>query len=192
MTVSSSRVREAMARFGEAAVDEGLVDVTYTTMDSPIGSLLLAATDEGVVRIHFEEDDGVLDELARKVSPRVLRSPRRLDPVRRQLDEYFAGRRRSFSVALDRRLIGSFGERVLERTERIPFGSVAAYNDVAWDIGAPRAARAVGNALGANPIPVVIPCHRVLRTGGSLGGYGGGLDRKRYLLELEGALPKAG
>ncbi|MBV8083995.1 MAG: methylated-DNA--[protein]-cysteine S-methyltransferase [Chloroflexi bacterium] len=181
-----------MARFGEAAVDEGLVDVTYTTMDSPIGSLLLAATDEGVVRIHFEEDDGVLDELARKVSPRVLRSPRRLDPVRRQLDEYFAGRRRSFSVALDRRLIGSFGERVLARTERIPFGSVAAYNDVAWDIGAPRAARAVGNALGANPIPVVIPCHRVLRTGGSLGGYGGGLDRKRYLLELEGALPKAG
>ncbi|TMB89474.1 MAG: methylated-DNA--[protein]-cysteine S-methyltransferase [Chloroflexi bacterium] len=160
-------------------------------MDSPVGSLLLAATARGLVEIAFTRNgtrvDDALDELARKVSPRILEAPARLDPVRSQLDEYFNGHRVDFDVRLDRSLMGPFARRVLGRTERIPYGSVSTYAQVARHIGAPRAARAVGNALAANPIPVIVPCHRVVRTGGALGGYGGGLDRKEWLLDLEGA-----
>jgi methylated-DNA-[protein]-cysteine S-methyltransferase len=190
MTAATGDVlRGALDRFAVRAAAEGLVEVAYATMDSPVGTLLVATTDAGVVRIGFAgEVDDVLDDLARRVSPRVLRRPDRLDGARRELDEYFAGRRTEFEMPLDRTLIGPFGRRVLGRTSQIPYGQVAAYTEVARDIGAPRAARAVGNALGANPIPVVIPCHRVVRTGGALGGYGGGLPRKRALLELEGAL----
>ncbi len=122
--------------------------------------------------------------------PRIVESPAALDPVRRELDEYFAGSRTRFEVALDWSLIGPFATRVLGATAAIPYGSVLSYAAVAGRAGSPRGSRAAGNALGSNPIPIVIPCHRVLRTGGALGGYGGGLDRKRWLLELEGALPR--
>jgi len=188
--MTSPRVAELGAQVVERAAAAGLADVAYGTMDSPLGELLVAATEEGVVYVGFEgESDESLLELSRRVSPRVLRLPRRVDAPRRELDEYFAGGRRQFDVPLDRRLMGPFCATVLDRTARIPYGQVLPYAQVAREIGAPLAARAVGNALGANPIPVIVPCHRVVRSGGSLGGYGGGLDRKRRLLELEGALP---
>jgi methylated-DNA-[protein]-cysteine S-methyltransferase len=180
------------SRVVETAAEEGLVDVAYATMDSPVGELLVAATQSGVVYVGFDgESESSLAELSRRLTPRVLRLPRRLDEARRELDEYFTGRRRSFDLPLDKSLMGSFSTTVLERTSLIPYGEVMAYADVAREIGAPLAARAVGNALGANPIPVIVPCHRVVRSGGALGGYGGGLGRKRRLLELEGALPAA-
>jgi methylated-DNA-[protein]-cysteine S-methyltransferase len=170
------------------ATSENLVDVAYTTMDSPIGRLLLAATPVGLVRIAFmerEESDIVLNELAVRVSPRVLESSARLQPVVHQLDAYFARDVKRFDMHLDWRLIGPFARRVLNYTSRIPYGRASTYGEVARDIGAPNASRAVGNALAGNPIPVVIPCHRVLRSGGALGGYGGGLPRKEWLLALE-------
>jgi methylated-DNA-[protein]-cysteine S-methyltransferase len=162
--------------------------VSYTTLDSPIGPLLLAATPVGLVRIAFADHvdaESVLRDLSIRVSPRVLASTARLQPVLRQLDSYFSGETRRFDVQLDWRLIGPFARRVLNYTSRIPYGRSASYGTVARDIGAPNASRAVGNALAGNPIPVVIPCHRVLRSGGALGGYGGGIDRKRWLLNLE-------
>jgi methylated-DNA-[protein]-cysteine S-methyltransferase len=175
------------SRFLERAESKGLVDVAVTTMDSPVGTLLLMATPKGIVRIAFETEnrDDVLGEVAEHVSPRILEAPRRLDPVRRELERYFAGELRDFDVPIDWSLTGDFARRVLRRTARIPYGSVASYGDVAMDVGTPRGARAVGNALGSNPIPVVVPCHRVVRTGGAIGGYGGGLPRKRWLLALE-------
>jgi methylated-DNA-[protein]-cysteine S-methyltransferase len=141
------------------------------------------------VRLAFPEEsiDSVLDRLARRLSPRIVEAPAQLDPVRRELEDYFAGRRRAFEVPLDWSLIGPFGRRVLHATAEIPYGGVLSYAEVASEAGSPRGSRAAGNALGSNPIPIVIPCHRVLRTGGALGGYGGGLERKRWLLELEGA-----
>ena len=174
-------------RFLDRANAKGLVDVAVTTMDSPVGTLLLMATPKGLVRIAFESEnrDEVLGEIAMHISPRILEAPRRLDPVRRELDKYFEGRLRDFDVPLDWSLVGDFARKVLRRTARIPYGSVASYGEVAVDIGTPRGARAVGNALGSNPIPVVVPCHRVVRTGGAIGGYGGGLPRKRLLLDLE-------
>ncbi len=174
-------------RFLERADAEKLVDVAVTTMDSPVGTLLLIATPKGIVRIAFETEnrDDVLGEVAEHVSPRILEAPRRLDPLRRELDRYFAGKLRDFDVPIDWTLTGDFARRVLRRTARIPYGSVASYGEVAMDVGTPRGARAVGNALGSNPIPVVVPCHRVVRTGGAIGGYGGGLPRKRWLLALE-------
>jgi methylated-DNA-[protein]-cysteine S-methyltransferase len=174
-------------RFVERAQAKRLIDVAVTTMDSPIGTLLLMATPKGLVRIAFESEnrDEVLGEVAEQVSPRILEAPRRLDPVRRELEKYFDGKLQDFDVPLDWSLTGDFARRVLRRTARIPYGSVASYGDVAVGIGTPRAARAVGNALGSNPIPVVVPCHRVVRTGGAIGGYGGGLTRKRFLLALE-------
>ncbi|HKR99637.1 MAG TPA: methylated-DNA--[protein]-cysteine S-methyltransferase, partial [Candidatus Dormibacteraeota bacterium] len=129
--------------------------------------------------------DSVLRELSLRVSPRILQSPARLQTLTRQLDGYFAHDLKRFDMQLDWRLIGPFARRVLNYTSRIPYGRAATYGEVARDIGAPKASRAVGNALASNPIPVVIPCHRVLRTGGALGGYAGGLDRKRFLLNLE-------
>jgi methylated-DNA-[protein]-cysteine S-methyltransferase len=175
------------SRFLDRAEASGLVDVAVTTMDSPLGELLLMATRRGLVRIAFESEnrDEVLGEVATRLSPRILEMPRRLDPVRRELDSYFNGGRRDFDLDLDWSLAGTFARRVLRRTARIPYGSVASYGDVALGIGVPRGARAVGNALGSNPIPVVVPCHRVVRTGGAMGGYGGGLPRKRWLLDLE-------
>ena len=180
----------AMAAFRDRAEEAGLVDVAYATIDSPLGELLVAGTHRGLVRISFpsEEHDLVVEELAAMVSPRVLEAPARLDDVRRELDEYFGGSRERFDVALDMQLTRGFTRKVLRATSRIPFGSVSTYRDVARRAGNDRAYRAAGNALGANPIPIVVPCHRVLHADGGLGGYGGGLDVKRFLLRLEHAI----
>jgi methylated-DNA-[protein]-cysteine S-methyltransferase len=181
----------ALDRFRERALDEGLVDVTYALTESPIGDFLVAATDRGLVKVAFtrgrQREEEALAELADKVSPALLHAPERLDDVRRQLDEYFAGERRRFELKLDRRLMGPFARKVLNRTARIPYGRVSTYMEVAHGAGSPRAYRAAGNALAKNPIPIVVPCHRVLASGGGLGGYGGGPDNKRWLLDLEGA-----
>jgi methylated-DNA-[protein]-cysteine S-methyltransferase len=176
-------------QLAERAHAEELLDVAYATVDSPLGPLVVAATPRGLVRVAYTEsrtDAGVLEELARKVSPRVLEAPARLDAVRRELDEYFEGRRSDFDLPLDWALTRGFTSRVLQATARIAFGSTSTYAEVASHAGSPRAVRAAGNALGANPLPVVVPCHRVLRTGGGIGGYTGGLERKEYLLRLEG------
>jgi methylated-DNA-[protein]-cysteine S-methyltransferase len=169
---------------------EGLADVSYAPVDSPFGTLLLAATKRGLVRLAFPEEsvDATLGRLAAKVSPRIVEAFGPLDAVRRELDEYFDGRRRRFDLPLDWTLVGPFGRRVLDVKSEIHYGSVLSYSEVAAEAGSPRGSRAAGNALGANPIPIVVPCHRVLRRGGALGGYGGGLPRKQFLLELEGAL----
>jgi len=172
-----------------AAMAAGLVDVAYAVHDSPAGTLLLAATPRGLVRVAYldaSEQERVLEELARRVSPRVLLAPRRLDDDRRQLEEYFTGRRQVFELPIDWRLCDGFGRRVLAATARIPFGALSTYKQVASEAGSPRASRAAGNALGANPMPIVVPCHRVVHSGGGLGGYTGGLERKRLLLGVEG------
>ena len=137
----------------------------------------------------FRSQDEILEDLAARLSPRVLEAPARLDPVRRELDEYFEGRRTSFDVPIDWSLTRGFTREVLQATARIPYGEVGSYASVAGQAGSPRAVRAAGNALGANPMPVIVPCHRVLRTGGALGGYTGGIERKEFLLRLEGRLP---
>jgi methylated-DNA-[protein]-cysteine S-methyltransferase len=171
-----------------AAAAAGLLDVAYAELDSPLGTLLLAATPRGLVRVAYldsDQEDAVLAALAAKVSPRLLRAPRKLDGPRRELDEYLSGGRRRFELALDWRLVRGFGRRVLEATARIPYGSVSTYKLIATEAGNPRASRAAGNALGANPLPIVVPCHRILHSGGGLGGYTGGLERKRRLLEIE-------
>ena len=175
----------------ERAAEEGLLDVAYASVDSPLGKLTVAATPRGLVRISYDEfrgADDTLEDLARRLSPRVLEAPARLDPVRRELDEYFDGRRTEFDVSIDWALSAGFTREVLRATARIGYGQVSSYAKVAAEAGSPRATRAAGNALGSNPMPVVVPCHRVLRTGGSLGGYTGGLERKEFLLRLEGAL----
>jgi methylated-DNA-[protein]-cysteine S-methyltransferase len=181
---------DADNRLADRAGAEGLLDVAYAVTDSPLGALTLAATKRGLVRIAYPVRplDAVLEDLARRVSPRVLEAPARLDRARRELEEYFEGRRERFELPLDWSLTHGFGRRVLQATARIGFGHVSTYREVAERAGSPRAVRAAGNALGANPIPVVVPCHRVLRTGGGLGGYTGGLDKKEYLLTLEGVL----
>jgi methylated-DNA-[protein]-cysteine S-methyltransferase len=171
-----------------AVAAAGLLDVAYAKLDSPLGTLLLAATPRGLVRIayvDFTREDAVLEGLADKVSPRVLLAPRKLDEPCRELEEYLTGTRRDFDLALDWQLARGFGRRVLEATARIPYGSVSSYKQVAGEAGNPRASRAAGNALGANPLPIVVPCHRILHSGGGLGGYTGGLERKRLLLAVE-------
>lgn len=173
-----------------AAASAGLLDVAYATMDSPVGTLLLARTPRGLVRLaylEFSGEDQVLEALAAKVSPRVITAPRALDPVRFELDDYFAGRRRRFELALDWQLVRGFARRVLEATVNVPYGAVSSYKQVASQAGNERASRAAGNALGANPLPIVVPCHRILHSTGGLGGYTGGLERKRALLSLESA-----
>jgi methylated-DNA-[protein]-cysteine S-methyltransferase len=179
---------------GEVAATAGLLDVAYATLDSPLGTLLLAATDRGLVRlayVDFEGEDEVIAELSSRISPRVLAVPHRLDAVRRELDEYFTGSRHEFELPVDWRLTHGFGRRVLRATARIPYGAVSSYKQVAAAAGSPRGSRAAGNALGSNPIPIVVPCHRVLHAGGGLGGYTGGLDRKRLLLAVENGEPAA-
>lgn len=182
-----ARLRTAL---GRRAADEGALDVAYATYQSPLGPLTLMVTRRGLVRLSYpgEGIGAQLDEIAERISPRILEAPERTDALRWQLDEYFTGGRRAFEVPIDWRLVRGFAGDVLRATSRIPFGSVSSYRDVATEAGSPNAYRAAGNALGSNPIPIVVPCHRVLHAGGGLGGYTGGLDRKRFLLRLEGVL----
>ncbi len=174
---------------GSKALAADLVDVAYTFADSPVGRLLLAATPVGVVRISFDvEDHGAqLDRLAREISPRVVEAPSRLDLVRRELDAYFARTLTAFTVPLDRALASGFRRTVQEHLSTIPYGTTESYADVARLLGNPGASRAVGSACATNPLPIVVPCHRVLRSDGTLGGYAGGLPAKLALLDLEGA-----
>ena len=170
---------------------DGLLDVAYGTLDSPLGELTVFVTPRGVLRIAYPNEPGeaVFDEVADRVSPRVLRAPARTDAARRELDSYFAGTRRSFDLPIDWSLVRGFATAVLRATVDVPFGQVTTYGSVARAAGSPHAARAAGNALGSNPIPIIVPCHRVLHADGGLGGYSGGLERKRLLLHLEGSLP---
>ncbi|EGD55546.1 methylated-DNA--[protein]-cysteine S-methyltransferase [Gordonia neofelifaecis] len=181
-----SRLRAGLAT---AAVEATVLDVAYRTVDTPIGPLLLATTETGLVRVAFEREgfDAVLDALAATVSPRLLRAPRRLDAVAAELEEYFAGRRRLFDVPLDFRLSSGFRQRVQQYLPHIGYGTTQSYKEVATSVGNPNAVRAVGTACATNPLPVVVPCHRVLRADGGLGGYLGGVEAKTSLLTLEGA-----
>lgn len=182
--VDLARLRDHLAADAEAA---GLLDVSYRTLDTPIGSMLIAATRHGLVRVAFETEgfDAVLDSLSEQVSPRVLGAGGRLDVVAFQFDEYFRGSRRSFDLPLDRRLSRGFRSEVQAWLPHIGYGQTLSYKEVAEKVGRPRAVRAVGSACATNPLPVVVPCHRVLRSDGSLGGYLGGLEAKRALLALE-------
>jgi methylated-DNA-[protein]-cysteine S-methyltransferase len=179
----------AAARFAATAP----ADVAYARVDSPVGTLVAATTPRGLACLSYEDHDGgldaVLDRLAAKLSPRILEAPARLDEVRRELDEYFEHRRTTFDLPIDWTLVSPFGRRVLRATAAIPFGEVSTYAQVAAEAGSPKASRAAGNALGANPMPIVLPCHRVLHTGGKgIGSYTGGVHRKEALLRLEGVL----
>jgi methylated-DNA-[protein]-cysteine S-methyltransferase len=184
-------MNEFAERLAARASEEGLLDVAYATVDTPIGEVVVASTERGLVRVALpgESLDGVLIRLAKEVSPRILAHPQRLDEARRELDQYFAGKREHFDLALDWRLSHpGFYRRVLRATAEVPFGEVITYTDAAKRAGSPRAFRAAGSALGSNPIPIVVPCHRVVRAGGDLGNYGGGPELKRFLLEHEHAL----
>jgi methylated-DNA-[protein]-cysteine S-methyltransferase len=180
----------AIERFTARAAKEGLLDVAYTRADSPFGPLLLARTGRGLVRLGLPNQDpeALLEDLAARVSPRVLESPAALDEARRELDLYFEGRLDSFDLPLDWSLSEGFRLRVLRAISSIPYGETRSYTEMARGAGNERAVRAAGSACGRNPIPLVVPCHRVLRSGGALGQYGGGPEMKRALLELEGAL----
>jgi methylated-DNA-[protein]-cysteine S-methyltransferase len=181
---------EGERELAERAAAEGLLDVAYAAVDSPLGTLTVAATPRGLVRVAYGPEGQVVEELAATLSPRVLEAPARLDEARRELDQYFAGRRREFELPIDWSLVRGFTRRVLQVTAGIEFGNLRSYAEVAAGAGSPRAVRAAGNALGANPMPVIVPCHRVVRTGGGLGGYTGGLERKEQLLRIEGSLPE--
>jgi len=176
-------------RLAAAAAEAGLLDLSYTTLDTPIGTLLLAATDQGLVRVAFDREihDAVLEQLADKISPRILHSAARLEAAVRQMDEYFAGRRRVFELPLDWRLAKGFRREVLAHLPEIAYGQTESYAQVAAAAGNPKAVRAVGTACGTNPLPVVVPCHRVVRSDGSFGGYLGGTEAKQILLTLEAA-----
>ena len=181
-----ARLRERLAR---AAAGERLLDVAYRTVDTPVGQLLLAATEQGLVRVAYgvEGHDRVLERLAEQISPRILYAPERLDDAARQLEEYFCHRRRTFSLTLDWQLTHGFRREVLARLTAITYGSTQSYGAVAAAIRRERAVRAVGSACATNPLPIIVPCHRVLRSDGSLGGYIGGLPAKAALLRLESA-----
>jgi methylated-DNA-[protein]-cysteine S-methyltransferase len=180
-----ARAVDGLVRRAEADVDVG-----YREVDSPFGPLLVAVSSRGLVRLAYpdQEPDRVLDELAERVSPRILRAPGRTEAIARELGEYFQGDRARFEFPVDWSLTRGFGRKILRVTSRIAYGDVRTYGQVATGAGSPRASRAAGNALGANPIPIVVPCHRVVQAGGRLGGYTGGVDRKEFLLRLEGAL----
>jgi methylated-DNA-[protein]-cysteine S-methyltransferase len=183
--------RGLTATLAQRAGKAALLDVAYGELDSPIGELIVFVTRRGLLRIKYADEpiEGVLADVASRVSPRILRAPARTDEARHELEAYFGLRRRTFNLPIDWSLVRGFTASVLRQTARIPFGDVLTYGQVAAQAGSPRAARAAGNALGSNPIPIVVPCHRVLHADGGLGGYSGGLDRKRYLLALEGSLP---
>jgi len=185
MTVSPDLDR----RFRDAAAAEGLLDLGFDVVDSPIGPLLVAATPHGLARISFAAEPGLhLESLARAFGPRVLRSASSVDAARRQLDEYFAGTRSAFDLDVDLRGAAPFARHVLGELARVPYGQTTTYGTLAAKVGAPRAARAVGTVMNRNPIPIVLPCHRVVGANGSLTGYAGGLDVKARLLRFEGAL----
>jgi methylated-DNA-[protein]-cysteine S-methyltransferase len=176
-------------RFRDAAARSGLLDAGYDVVESPLGPLLVAATEQGLLRIYFDADpEQQLELLARAAGSRVLRSPRSVDAARRELDEYFSGRRRSFDLSIDLRGAAPFTAEVLDQLARVPYGQTATYGELASRVGHPRSARAVGTVMNRNPVPIVLPCHRVVGASGSLVGYGGGLERKEQLLRLEGAL----
>jgi len=179
------------ARTAARAADEGVAPVFYATVDSPVGRLVAVQTPRGLARLAYELENGgldeILDDIALRLSPAIVEAPTRLDPIRRELDEYFDGRRRDFELALDWSLSHEgFRRRVLQECAQIPFGATRTYKDMAVAAGSPSAFRAAGGALGSNPIPIVVPCHRVLASSGGLGGYTGGLERKRLLLSIEG------
>jgi methylated-DNA-[protein]-cysteine S-methyltransferase len=183
-------MKASLNRLAARASEEGLLDVAYTTADSPFGPLLLARTPKGLVRVGLpnQDADELLVELATRVSPRVLEAPAQLDAARRELDLYFEGKLTEFDLPLDWQLSRDFRRRVLRAIARIPYGQTRSYTQMATSAGNERAVRAAGTACGTNPIPLVVPCHRVLRSGGALGGYGGGLPMKEGLLRLEGVL----
>ena len=193
LTETASGDDERLAALHAVLVDrataESSVDVTYRVVDSPVGSLLLASTEAGVVRVAFavEDHDRVLETLGRSVGSRILRGGNRLDPLARELDDYFSGLRHGFDIPLDLRLAHGFRLTVLRHLSEIPYGSTESYGQVAAASGSPRAVRAVGSACATNPLPIVVPCHRVVRSDGSLGGYLGGLSTKERLLALERA-----
>ena len=188
--VDSRRIEALTERLADRAEREGLLDVVFAETDSPVGRLLLAATPRGLVKVSFpiQPLEEVLERLANEISPRVLESPPKLDQARRELDLYFEGRLREFDLPLDWQLSHGFYRKVLRAAAHIPYGQTRSYSELAKRAGSPRAVRATGSALGSNPLPIIVPCHRVLRSGGALGGYGGGVEVKRTLLELEGAL----
>jgi methylated-DNA-[protein]-cysteine S-methyltransferase len=176
-------------RFRDAAAHENLLDVAYDLVDSPVGKLLVAATERGLCRIAYDaEPEQELDRLARAFGVRVLRSPKPIDPARRELDEYFGGKRRQFDLPVDVALLAEFNQRVLRELARVPYGEVVTYGELAARAARPRAARAVGSVMNRNPLPIVLPCHRVIGANGKLVGYAGGLERKETLLRLEGAM----
>jgi methylated-DNA-[protein]-cysteine S-methyltransferase len=189
MARNDDQLARLHARLAATAETEGLLDIAYRTVDSPVGSLLLAATGEGLMKVAIEvqDHDAVLASLAERVSPRILKAPARLDPVARQLDEYFAGSRHGFDVPLDWRLSSGFRRQVLDHLTRIGYGRTESYAEVAAGAGNPRAVRAVGTACATNPLVLVVPCHRVVRSDGSAGGYAGGAEAKAALLALEAA-----
>ncbi|AEE46039.1 methylated-DNA--[protein]-cysteine S-methyltransferase [Cellulomonas fimi] len=180
-------LRRLHGRLVERAAADGLLDVAYRTVDSPVGPLLLARTPAGVVRVAFavQGHDAALQELSDRVSPRVLEAPSALDDVARELDEYFAGTRRTFDVPVDLRLLDGFRRSVVEHLRDVAYGRTASYAQMAAAAGSPRAVRAVGTACALNPVPLVLPCHRVVRSDGSPGQYAGGASAKRTLLALE-------
>ena len=183
-------VEAATAAFLKRAEEEGLIDVAYTTVDTPVGPLGVASTDAGLVRVALHPDDEpFLEDLSANVSPRIVEHPAKLDDVRRQLDEYFNGRRTTFSLQIDWQLSHGFRRMVLETLfSQVRFGEVVSYGELALRVGHPRASRAVGTAMATNPVPIVVPCHRVLQAGGRVGNYGGGPEMKRQLLTHEGSL----
>ena len=185
----AARLESLHRRLVERATSEAAVDATYRVVDSPVGALLLASTDVGVVRVAFdiEDHDHVLDALGAMLGSRILRGGRRLDDLSRELEDYFAGRRRSFDVPLDLRLAGGFRLAVLRHLRDIPYGKTESYGEVAVAAGSPKAVRAVGSACATNPLPIVVPCHRVVRSDGTMGGYLGGVTAKQHLLALERA-----
>ncbi|MFD1505108.1 methylated-DNA--[protein]-cysteine S-methyltransferase [Georgenia yuyongxinii] len=188
-TIDAADLERLHTRLASQAAAGGVLDVAYRTLDTTLGQLLLAATGAGLVRVAFdtEDHDEVLAGLAQRVSPRILRAPARLDRAARQVEEYLGGRRRAFDLPVDLRLATGFRREVLDHLPAIPFGQTESYAEVAAATGRPRAVRAVGTACATNPVPLVVPCHRVLRSDGSLGGYLGGPEIKRRLLELEQA-----
>ena len=192
-TADDAWAADAARRLAERAGEEGLADLTYAEIDSPVGPLLAVRSRRGLMRLAYVDHNGrdaVLAALAAKVSPRMVEAPRTLEVVRRELAEYFEGTRTAFDLPVDLGLVSAFGRRVLAACGRIPFGGLATYRDMAAGAGNPAAVRAAGTALGRNPVPIVVPCHRVLRTGGGLGGYTGGLGIKQHLLGLEAAEPR--